>query len=124
MTKWWLASLLLTAGLLTAQPRKTVEPNWTSLAVHEAPAWLADAKFGVYAHWGVYSVPAFGNEWYGKRIYDPNDKFGTYEHHRKSYGTQCEFGFRELVSQGAEGLSFEAPAVQPGKYAHTFKITT
>ena len=47
------------------------QADWDSLKNHAVPAWLIDAKFGIYAHWGVYSVPAFGNEWYGKRMYDP-----------------------------------------------------
>ena len=93
------AALSLCLALTTAhgQQRKPVEADWTSLASHEAPAWLQDAKFGIYAHWGVYSVPAFGHEWYGKRMYDPKDNRGTYEHHRKTYGTQDKFGYKDLV---------------------------
>ncbi len=90
-------SLVFAAGILSAQQKKAVDPNWTSLAAHEAPAWLQDAKFGIYAHWGVYSVAAYGNEWYGKRMYDPKDNRGTYEHHRKTYGTQDKFGYKDLV---------------------------
>ena len=40
------------------------DASWESLLQHEVPEWLIDAKFGIYAHWGVYSAPAFGNEWY------------------------------------------------------------
>ena len=36
--------------------------NWDSLTKHEIPEWFEDAKLGIYAHWGVYSVPAFENE--------------------------------------------------------------
>jgi alpha-L-fucosidase len=37
------------------------QPNWESLSTHEeTPEWLEDAKLGIYFHWGVYSVPAFG----------------------------------------------------------------
>ena len=46
------------------------EANYESLAAHnEAPKWFRDAKFGIYFHWGLYSVPAFGNEWYPRRMY-------------------------------------------------------
>jgi alpha-L-fucosidase len=42
------------------------QPDWLSLARHENPQWLLDAKFGIYAHWGVYAVAAYKTEWYGK----------------------------------------------------------
>jgi alpha-L-fucosidase len=38
--------------------------DWESLQKYEVPEWYKDAKFGIFIHWGVYSVPAFGNEWY------------------------------------------------------------
>ena len=39
--------------------------DWDSLAAHnESPEWFKNAKFGIYFHWGPYSVPAFGNEHY------------------------------------------------------------
>jgi len=40
------------------------EPDWTSLDARPLPAWYDQAKFGVFIHWGVYSVPAFGSEWF------------------------------------------------------------
>ncbi len=33
------------------------EPIWNSLRSHALPRWFRDAKFGIYTHWGVYSVP-------------------------------------------------------------------
>ena len=44
-------------------------PNWESLARYQVPDWYQDAKFGIFIHWGVYSVPAFGNEWYPRNMY-------------------------------------------------------
>ena len=39
------------------------KPDWESLKKHnEAPDWFRDGKIGIYFHWGVYSVPAHGNE--------------------------------------------------------------
>ena len=38
--------------------------TWDSLCEHPTPKWYARDKFGIFIHWGVYSVPAFGNEWY------------------------------------------------------------
>ena len=35
------------------------EPNWASLDARPTPQWWRDAKFGIFIHWGVYSVPAY-----------------------------------------------------------------
>lgn len=75
------------------------EPNWQSLAQHEGPEWLKDAKFGIYAHWGVYSVPAFETEWYGKLMYDPANPRGVYEHHVKTYGGPAKFGYHKFIPE-------------------------
>ena len=41
-----------------------VQPTWQSLkANYQVPAWYAGAKFGICMHWGLYSVPAYHNEW-------------------------------------------------------------
>ena len=39
---------------------------WSELQHYNVPKWLRDAKFGIYTHWGVYSVPACGPNasWY------------------------------------------------------------
>ncbi|KAF2884221.1 hypothetical protein ILUMI_21956 [Ignelater luminosus] len=42
------------------------EPNWESLDTRPLPQWYDDAKFGIFLHWGVYSVPSFGSEWFWK----------------------------------------------------------
>jgi len=40
------------------------EPNWKSLDSRPLPSWYSDAKFGIFIHWGVFSVPSFGTEWF------------------------------------------------------------
>lgn len=40
------------------------EANWSSLDARPLPTWYDEAKFGVFIHWGVFSVPAFGSEWF------------------------------------------------------------
>jgi alpha-L-fucosidase len=87
------AFLLLLAGAVAS----AYDPTWDSLKTHPVPEWLQNAKFGIYAHWGVYSVPAYANEWYAKRMYDPKDPKDTYEHHRKAWGTQDKFGYKDFV---------------------------
>ena len=44
------------------QPRYT--PDWQSLDSRPLPEWFDKAKFGVFVHWGVFSVPAWGSEWF------------------------------------------------------------
>ena len=62
-----LATLIpLLLPVVPAFAAERYEPAWESLTRHRNPQWLVDAKFGIYAHWGVYAVPAFGNEWYAK----------------------------------------------------------
>ena len=43
--------------------------DWESLQTYQVPEWYKDAKFGIFIHWGVYSVPAFGSEWYPRQMY-------------------------------------------------------
>lgn len=54
--------LLGLPGLLVGRPR--YEPTWGSLDARPLPAWFDEAKFGVFIHWGVFSVPSFGSEWF------------------------------------------------------------
>lgn len=39
-------------------------PTWTSLDNRPLPPWYDEAKFGIFIHWGVFSVPSFGSEWF------------------------------------------------------------
>jgi hypothetical protein len=56
-------------------------PSWRSLRNHALPQWFQDAKFGIYTHWGVYSVPACGpnGTWYPYNMYRPGTP--QHEHH-------------------------------------------
>ncbi|XP_028995226.1 plasma alpha-L-fucosidase [Betta splendens] len=56
-------SLLLSA-LLVGFSRARYEPNWDSIDSRPLPAWYDQAKFGIFIHWGVFSVPSFGSEWF------------------------------------------------------------
>ena len=74
------------------------ESNWESLSAHnEAPEWFQDAKLGIYFHWGIYSVPAFGNEWYPYHMYLEGSD--AWHHHRAKYGDQSEFGYHHFIPQ-------------------------
>ncbi len=72
--------------------------DWESLQKHdEAPEWFRDGKIGIYFHWGVYSVPAHGNEWYPKWMHVKQGRRSYYEHHRKTYGEPSEFGYHDFI---------------------------
>ena len=61
----------------------------------QAPAWYVDGKFGIFIHWGIYSVPAFGNEWYPRNMYKADtDEF---KHHVATYGPQSRFGYKDFI---------------------------
>jgi alpha-L-fucosidase len=48
-------------------------PDWASLIQYQQPQWYKDAKFGIFIHWGVYSVPAADSEWYPRNMYIPGE---------------------------------------------------
>lgn len=83
-------------GHLASAADKTYEPNWASLDQRPTPAWYQDAKFGVFIHWGVYSVPAWGQhgeyaEWYWNHIADHNPTNVWWQFHAKTYGTNFAY---------------------------------
>ncbi len=69
--------------------------DWGSLAAYRSPEWFGDAKFGIFLHWGVYSVPAFANEWYSRNMYVKGSP--AYEYHRAVYGPQSKFGYKDFI---------------------------
>lgn len=69
--------------------------NWQSLCNHVTPQWYHNAKFGIFIHWGIYSVPAFGNEWYSRNMYDKTTR--EYRHHIKTYGNHKDFGYKDFI---------------------------
>jgi alpha-L-fucosidase len=86
---------------------------WPSLERYEVPAWYRDGKFGIFIHWGLYSVPAFGNEWYPRNMY----KQGTPEfaHHVATFGPQAKFGYKDFIPQ------FKAERFSAAGWARLFK---
>jgi alpha-L-fucosidase len=70
-------------------------PDWDSLGAYRTPEWFRDAKFGIFIHWGVFSVPAFGNEWYPRNMYQQGT--AEFKHHIATYGPQSKFGYKDFV---------------------------
>ena len=73
----------------------TYKADWASLSGRKTPEWYVRDKFGVFIHWGIYSVPAYGSEWYARAMYDKNHR--EYEYHRRTYGPQNEFGYKNFI---------------------------
>jgi len=88
-------------------------PDWESLQKYQAPDWYKDAKFGIFIHWGVYSVPAFGNEWYPRNMYRKDSD--EYKHHIATYGPQDKFGYKDFIPM------FKAEHFDPAAWARLFK---
>lgn len=71
-------------------------PTWESLAHYRAPDWFTNAKFGIFIHWGIISVPEHGC-WYGHSMYNPEHQDRGFEHHINTYGTQDKFGYKDFI---------------------------
>ncbi len=89
--------------------------SWASLAESRVPEWYMDLKFGIFIHWGVYSVPAFANEWYPRNMYCPGTP--EFEHHVKTYGPHREFGYKDFIPL------FRAEKFDPEAWADLFRKT-
>ena len=91
-----LALLAACTGPQRPESNERYSADWESLARHKAsPDWFTDAKLGIYFHWGVYSVPAYGNEWYPRLMH--LEDHHVYQHHLETYGHPSEFGYHDFV---------------------------
>jgi alpha-L-fucosidase len=69
--------------------------GWGSLQRYTPPLWYQDAKLGIFVHWGIYSVPAYENEWYTRSMYQEDST--AFAHHVAAYGPQNEFGYKDFI---------------------------
>jgi alpha-L-fucosidase len=117
------AILLLCASCQTTQPAATkkpprFQPNWESItAQYQVPQWYQDAKLGIFIHWGVYSVPAYHDEWYPRWMYQSGPKVRglAFDHHIATYGPQDKFGYKDFIPM------FKAEKWDPQAWARLFK---
>lgn len=96
--------------------------DWRTLDKREIPGWFEDARFGIFIHWGVYSVPAYRPleeglyasyaEWYYARVYK-NEKTGGKDFHDRNYGE--DFEYRQFAPM------FTADLWDPVSWAKIFK---
>ena len=87
--------------------------DWGSLSDFPVPNWLKDSKFGIIVHWGVYSVPAFFNEWYPRQMYMKESV--VYKHHIETYGKHKDFPYENFVPM------FKGENFNPDEWISLFK---
>jgi alpha-L-fucosidase len=88
-------------------------PDWESLRGFRVADWFRDAKFGIFIHWGPYSVPGFMTEWYSRLMYDREHVAYTYHHN--VYGPQSKFGYKDFIPK------FTAERFDPDAWVALFK---
>jgi len=93
--------------------------SFDSLGAYRTPTWYRGAKFGIFIHWGVYSVPGycgspgFGGEWYPRHMYQRGTP--EFNHHLEVYGPHKQFGYKDFIPQ------FKAEKFDPGRWAQLFR---
>jgi alpha-L-fucosidase len=115
------------SALLEAQP---YEPTWESIDRRPTPAWFTEARFGIFIHWGVYSVPAYAPvipgklayaEWYWHALTNGQGEkpspiqAGTWAFHQRQYG--AAFPYSDFAPQ------FRAELFDPEHWAQVFKAS-
>jgi alpha-L-fucosidase len=90
------------------------EANWESLDSRPLPDWFDDVKVGIFIHWGVFSVPSFGSEWFWKHWKQDKDN-ATEEFMRKNYPP--DFSYQDFAPQ------FRAEFFDPDLWAEIFKAS-
>ncbi len=78
--------------------------NWETIH-RQTPEWFRNAKFGLFFHWGPYSVPAYKNEWYSRNMYAKKNAINR--HHVETYGPLSEFGYKDFYPM-MTGTKFDA----------------
>ncbi len=77
-------------------PAGPYQPTWESIAKnYKDPQWFRDAKFGIYMHLGIFSVPAHASEWYVRYMYGGNKD--VMQWHTEHYGPPTKFGYKDFL---------------------------
>ena len=106
-----------TASAQNQSPPAAYLPEWQSLDARPTPTWWQDAKFGIFIHWGVYSVPAFtakGNyaEWYQYALETDGHNGQVRDFHQKNYGKRTYYDLAD---------DFKATQFKPEEWASLFE---
>lgn len=89
--------------------------DWDSLSQFQVPTWYEKAKFGIFIHWGLYSIPAFASEWYSRNMYIQGSN--EYEHHIATYGEHKDFGYKDFIPL------FKTEQFNAEEWANLFKLS-
>ena len=103
-----LLTMIISGSLAASEqvPQQEYTAEWASLDSRPNPSWFSEAKFGIFIHWGVYSVPSWGPrgqyaEWYWERVTRDGADGPWRTHHREMYGE--DFDYRDFAPKfGAE----------------------
>ena len=87
--------------------------DWESLFQFTVPFWFSKEKFGIFIHWGLYSIAAHANEWYSRNMYIKEKE--EWEYHRKTFGEHTKFGYKDFIPM------FTAEKFNPKEWAVLFK---
>ena len=91
-------------------PQGPFSPTWESLRNgYRVPEWFNQAKFGIFIHWGLYSIPARINEWYERHMYTTDVQW-----HTEHYGPPDKFGYKDFIPL------FKAEKYDPDEWADLF----
>lgn len=122
MKKVILSSVIIVLFLVGCGAKKTVvapktdhqkyTADWASLQQYKVPEWYKDLKFGIYFHWGPYTVPAYENEWYSRWMYVEGHPINQY--HKQNYGSLDTFGYKDFIPM------FTAKKFNADEWADTF----
>lgn len=114
---WTIGLALLLPGWAASDEATHYAPKWESLDARPCPEWFLDAKFGIFIHWGLYSVPAWGKtgeyaEWYWNRMHDRKANNVWWQFHEANYGK--DFDYAEFAPR------FRAELFDAAKWADIF----
>lgn len=105
-------TIKLPGGHAATPPPGPYQANWESMKTNfQVPEWLKDGKFGIFMHFGVYTVPAHGSEWYPHHMYN-NPGFTNW--HIEHYGKPDVFGYKDFIPM------FKAEKFDPDDWADLF----
>ncbi|XP_067002311.2 alpha-L-fucosidase [Anabrus simplex] len=96
----------------TAISQRNYEPTWESLDSRPLPLWYDEAKFGIFIHWGVFSVPSFGSEWFWQNWKGTNNS---------NYISFMESNYPPGFTYQDFGPQFTAEFYNPEEWAEIFQ---
>jgi len=80
------------------------DADWNSLFQFTVPDWFSKEKFGIFIHWGLYSIAAHNNKWYSRNMYIQDKE--EWEYHRKTFGEHHD-GFQMYKSEISKYNAFD-----------------